>query len=134
MTMHLLGPQYSTTSTRKRKKKLSDSQHTKMCIDWVAYNKQMKKMGCKTKTLEEYIAYRQGKYNPQLKGTPLPKYQVSDHRQKYPSGDGIGTTYARKENVYTGDKLLGIATMHKSNMVPVFSKESAEDIAKMRRG
>jgi hypothetical protein len=134
MTMHLLGPQYSTTSTRKRKKKLTDSQHTKMCIDWVAYNKQMKKMGCKTKTLEEYIAYRQGKYKPQLKGTPLPKYQVSDHRQKYPSGDGIGTTYARKENVYTGDKLLGIATMHKSNMVPVFSKESAEDIAKMRRG
>jgi hypothetical protein len=134
MTMHLMGPQYSTTSTRKRKKKLTDSQHTKMCIDWVAYNKQMKKMGCKTKTLEEYIAYRQGKYKPQLKGTPLPKYQVSDHRQKYPSGDGIGTTYARKENVYTGDKLLGIATMHKSNMVPVFSKESAEDIAKMRRG
>jgi len=134
MTMHLLGPQYSTTSTRKRKKKLTDSQHTKMCIDWVAYNKQMKKMGCKTKTLEEYIAYRQGKYKPQLKGTPLPKYEVSDHRQKYPSGDGIGTTYARKENVYTGDKLLGIATMHKSNMVPVFSKENAEDIAKMRRG
>ena len=28
----------------------------------------------------------------------------------------------------------GIATMHKSNMVPVFDKESAEDIAKMRRG
>lgn len=134
MTMHLLGPGYSTISTKKRKKKLTDSQHTKMCIDWVAYNKQMKKMGCKTKTLEEYIAYRQGKYKPELKGTPLPKYEMSDHRQKYPSGDGIGTTYARKENVYTGGKLLGIATMHKSNMVPVFSKESAEDIAKMRRG
>jgi hypothetical protein len=134
MTMHLMGPQYSTTSTRKRKKKLTDGQHTKMCIDWVAYNKQMKKIGCKSKTLEEYIAYRQGKYKPELKGTPMPKYERSDHREKYPSGDGMGTTYARKENVYTGDKLLGIATMHKSNMVPVFSKESAEDIAKMRRG
>jgi hypothetical protein len=94
----------------------------------------MKKIGCKSKTLEEYIAYRQGKYKPELKGTPMPKYERSDHREKYPSGDGMGTTYARKENVYTGDKLLGIATMHKSNMVPVFSKESAEDIAKMRRG
>lgn len=38
-------------------------------------------------------------------------------------------------NVYSGErKLLGIATMHKSNMVPVFSKEDAESISKMRRG
>jgi len=29
--------------------------------------------------------------------------------------------------------LLGIATMHKSNMVPVFSEEDAEQISKMRR-
>jgi hypothetical protein len=43
---------------------------------------------------------------------------------------------AKKEaKVYNGErKLLGIATMHKSNLVPVFDKESAEDIAKMRRG
>jgi hypothetical protein len=29
--------------------------------------------------------------------------------------------------------LIGIATMHKSNLVPVFSEEDAEAIAKMRR-
>jgi len=29
--------------------------------------------------------------------------------------------------------LLGIATMHKSNLVPVFSQEDAESISKMRR-
>jgi hypothetical protein len=35
---------------------------------------------------------------------------------------------------YSGErKLLGIATMHKSNMVPVFDEQSAKDIAKMRR-
>ena len=40
----------------------------------------------------------------------------------------------REPQVYNGKrKLLGIATMHKSNMVPVFSKDDAEDIAKMRR-
>jgi hypothetical protein len=133
MTMHLLGPQYTTTSSRKRKQKLTDSKFTKYAIDWKDDCKRCKKLGVTPKTLDEYIAYRQGKYKPELKGTPLPEYHVSDHRQKYPSGDGMGTTYARKENVYTGDKLLGIATMHKSNMVPVFNKESAEDIAKMRR-
>lgn len=35
---------------------------------------------------------------------------------------------------YSGErKLIGIATMHKSNMVPVFDEQSAVDIAKMRR-
>ena len=40
----------------------------------------------------------------------------------------------KDEKVYSGErKLLGIATMHKSNMVPVFSTEDAEALAKMRR-
>jgi hypothetical protein len=38
-------------------------------------------------------------------------------------------------NVYSGErKLLGIATMHKSNMVPVFSSEEATEISRMRLG
>lgn len=39
----------------------------------------------------------------------------------------------RRQNTYTGDYILGIATMHKSNLVPITSKESAEDVSKMRR-
>lgn len=35
---------------------------------------------------------------------------------------------------YTGTELLGIGTMHKSNSVPVSSKEAAIDIARMRHG
>ena len=35
--------------------------------------------------------------------------------------------------VYTGDKMLGIATLHKSNAVPVFNSQEAVDISKMRR-
>lgn len=41
---------------------------------------------------------------------------------------------ARKEDkVYTGDKIVGIGTMHKSNAVPIFSDNEAKDIASMRR-
>ena len=43
---------------------------------------------------------------------------------------------ARESMVYSGERqLLGIATMHKSNMVPVFAdkKDDAKDIAAMRR-
>jgi hypothetical protein len=36
--------------------------------------------------------------------------------------------------VYTGDAMIGISTLHKSNAVPVFRQEDAVDIAKMRRG
>lgn len=134
MTMHMLGPQFTTLSTSKRKKKLSDSQYHKMCMEWSAYNKQMKKIGAKTKTLDEYIAYRQGKHKPTLRGTPMPQYKRDNHREQYPSGDGIGTTYARKENVYTGTLIKGIATMHKSNAVPIINEEQAHEVARMRRG
>ena len=34
---------------------------------------------------------------------------------------------------YTGDLIKGIATMHKSNLVPVSNQQDAIDIANMRR-
>ena len=48
----------------------------------------------------------------------------------------VGTTTKQETKVYSGErKLMGIATMHKSNAVPVFEddKKLAKDIAKMRR-
>lgn len=35
---------------------------------------------------------------------------------------------------YTGTKIMGVAVMHKSNLVPVYKGEDAIDIARMRRG
>lgn len=54
--------------------------------------------------------------------------------QKYQSLDtGIGTATKSAPKVYTGTAMKGIATMHKSNAVPVFTDEQAKDIASMRR-
>lgn len=133
MTMHLLGPQFSTISTKKRKSK-GVTINAKYAKEFREHNKLMRKIGCKEKTLNEYITYRQGNYKPALRGTPAPKYEGSNHREKYPSGDGIGTTYARKEQVYTGTLIKGISTLHKSNAVPVINDEQILEIAKMRRG
>jgi len=133
MTMHLMSHAYSTISTKKRKSK-GVTINAKYAKDFREHNKLMRKIGCKEKSLEEYIAYRQGKSKPALRGTPMPEYEVSNHREKYPSGDGIGTTYARKENVYTGTLIKGISTLHKSNAVPVINDEQILEIAKMRRG
>ena len=55
--------------------------------------------------------------------------------KKCKSAEIRGGNCSKKETQkYTGDKLLGIATMHKSNAVPV-TKDSdmAKDTARMRR-
>jgi len=67
----------------------------------------------------------------------VPDY--STNRTGLPTSDAIpgGSTAQKERQVYSGERrLLGIATMHKSNMVPVFAdkKEDAVDIANMRRG
>ena len=49
--------------------------------------------------------------------------------------DNIAGNGTKKDaNVYTGDYVKGIATMHKSNAVPITSKQQAIDSANMRRG
>jgi hypothetical protein len=47
---------------------------------------------------------------------------------------GVGTAVKTDIPIYTGDKMIGIGVLHKSNAVPVFSDEEAVDISKMRRG
>lgn len=133
MTMQLMSHAYTTTSTKKRKNK-PVTINAKYAKEFREHNKFMRRNGLKEKTLDEYITYRQGNYKPALRGTPMPKYEISNHRELYPSGDGIGKTYARKEQVYTGTLIKGIATMHKSNAVPVIDQKQAIEIANMRRG
>jgi hypothetical protein len=42
-------------------------------------------------------------------------------------------TFKKETKYYTGDKMKGIGTLHKSNAVPVFTDEEARDQANMRR-
>lgn len=60
---------------------------------------------------------------------------VGRETQKIGSRDtgevGVGTYKASPQ--YTGTKVLGIGTMHKSNAVPIFSDEEAIAISTMRR-
>lgn len=48
--------------------------------------------------------------------------------------DGAATAALKPTPQYTGSAIIGIAAMHKSNLVPVFSQEQALDTATMRRG
>ena len=46
----------------------------------------------------------------------------------------IPCTKSVEGNSYTGTKMLGIGTLHKSNAVPVFNDNEAKEMARMRRG
>ena len=63
--------------------------------------------------------------------TTPPGRETSNH---IPSRNTGGNATLAPAKVYTGTKVKGIATMHKSNAVPVFSDEEAVEISRMRRG
>ena len=72
---------------------------------------------------------------PHARNRATPNYR-RDADVHYASVDigspSVCTAPEKKE--YTGTLVKGIATMHKSNAVPVIDQEQATDIANMRRG
>lgn len=75
-------------------------------------------------------------YTGKFKGSSIqeiPDYRILSSLPK--TSDKIDVGYKKPTCVYTGDELLGIATMHKSNMVPIRkdNKQAAIDAAQMRR-
>jgi hypothetical protein len=140
MTMSLVGPYLTTTSYKKRKQKQrTKNQQTAFEQQHREYNKSMKRMGCHDQmmTLEEYDLYCRGQYKPNLKGVyTAPETKIYRRETKYyPSvGDGVGVATKVESQKYTGTLIKGIATMHKSNAVPILNKEQAIEISNMRRG
>lgn len=59
--------------------------------------------------------------------------QRASHRDIPSLDTGDSLAAATPVRVYTGTAMIGIAQMHKSNAVPVFSSEDAVAIANMRR-
>lgn len=141
--MHLVGPYMTTTNYKKRKqKKLSQAQLEKLTVQWRQHNKDMRRRhmhDLQFSTFDEYLDYIQGKYKPKQRTTEFKEYKPElgyrRETQHIPSaGMGVGVATKQESQKYTGDLIVGIATMHKSNAVPIMrGTTQAEDIAKMRR-
>ena len=105
---------------KKTKREIAEYQQWLDSVNSLNTNFSMKKMG-------------KISFNP----TAIPKLTVPPGREtvKYPSivTPGGSCTKPVKGNVYTGTAMKGIGTLHKSNAVPIFSQEEAQDQAKMRR-
>ena len=99
--------------------------------------------GKKRKTTAFTTKSKRTKYKELLSQQQEIYDQVMKEVEEYPSYVGTSTgaiTPLQEPMRYTGErKLLGIAVMHKSNLVPVFEEEVGEkgqyakDLARMRR-
>jgi hypothetical protein len=129
--MHLEGPWLSTTGKKKGKQKYASSeakrQAEQLDKDWkdlqkrwgVEAEEKRRKRAMSADSLTGHYSLK------------IPEGRSTAHIKSLGQDNGVATMAPAK--VYTGTKVKGIATMHKSNAVPVFSDEEAVDISKMRR-
>ena len=117
MTMQMVGPYLTTTRYNSKTKK---SKSKKLQKAQAEHEQWLAKMGV-GKTKAQHT-------------NEIPDYKTDEPVKLSNKIAGHGP--AKESMTYSGERvLLGVATMHKSNMVPVFAdrKEDAKDIASMRR-
>jgi hypothetical protein len=131
MSFHLEGPWLSTTGKKRGPKRWASAEAKKLAqkrqAEWDRKLIEFEKLAPKFST---------GPYN-------APRKTMLDFMPKTPPGRETPYIASRDtgwvpcvkvpDNEYTGTKIKGIGTMHKSNAVPVFSDEEAKDISSMRR-
>ena len=130
MTMHLEGPWLSTGGKRKGKIKFRNSAEAQKARQLDADWKELQK--------KWDIDAEDKKRKRALSAEPL-QYTLSApigrETTRINSLDTGHKGAVRTKDIpkYTGNKIIGIGTMHKSNAVPVFSDEEAKAISTMRR-
>ena len=91
-------------------------------------------MYTKKETAPVYAKFARTNVHTNKKIDPIVRESYVRETQKIESKiTSGGSTALKPQQFYTGDKMIGVATMHKSSMVPVFRESDAKDIASMRR-
>ena len=132
MSMHLEGPWLSTTGKKKGKQKFASAEHARKAREQEASWKELlKRQGIELEEKKRRRAMTSGVLGSSYSLAIPEGRNTTAHIPSRDTGGGNATLKAPK--VYTGTMVKGIATMHKSNAVPVFSDEQAVDISRMRR-
>ena len=109
-------------------KKVSKADKLKMAKQ--KHEQWLRSVGLDDKSLDKKLPHNaKGK---RLGMTEFPNY-LEDVRVGQSDSQSAGNGFAKTENKYSGTLIIGISTMHKSNAVPVISKQDCIDIAEMRR-
>ena len=132
MSMHLHHPSLSTTGKKKGKQKFASAEHARKARELdESWKELQKKWGIEAEEKKRTRALSAPSLSSAYSLKIPEGRNTTAHIKSRDTGAGNATLKA--PNVYTGTKVKGIATMHKSNAVPVFSDEEAIDISKMRR-
>ena len=144
MTMHLVrGMSSLNTTKRKSKSKLTLGKIAKYEEQMRKHNKEMKRLSCPNlvMNIQEYIDYCQGNYKPKTTKKPTtwtydaPKVRETQDVPSYKSETSFSPCTKKEPLQYTGKRrLVGIATMHKSNMVPIFADDDDKTCSKQATG
>lgn len=116
MSMHLMGPAYTTTNYKKRKKK--KNKRASLVAAEKEHEQFLERMGVKGGSDHRY---------------EIPSYKTRDTAPLSNNVPEMGKK--KKDSKYTGNEIAGIVTTHKSNLMPVRkdNKQSFKDAAQMRR-
>jgi hypothetical protein len=129
LSMHLEGPWLSSTGKKKGKQKFRNAEQARKAREQAdSWNELLKRHGVAQEDKKRARAMAAEPYK-----APAAYRRETPHIASLNSKDSCGVATKAPEKVYTGKNIVGIATMHKSNAVPVFSAEDAIDISKMRR-
>jgi len=129
MTMHLHHPSLSLNGKKKGRVKFRNAEEARKARELDASWKELqKKWAVEADDKKRRRAMKAETLTYKL--APPPGRATT---KDIPSRDTGGTATLAPAKVYTGTKVLGIATMHKSNAVPVFAQEDAVAISNMRR-
>ena len=129
MSMHLHHPSLSLNGRKKGRVKFRNADEARKSRELDASWKELQKKW--DVDAEEKRRKRALRAEPLDYKLTIPEGRSTSH---IPSRDTGGNATLAPAKVYTGTKVKGIATMHKSNAVPVFSDEEAVEISRMRRG
>lgn len=131
MSMHMVGPWLSTTGKRKGKPKFRSAEEARKARELEdSWKELQKRLGVEADQKRQRRALSASTYVP-----PKLAYRGANEPRIPSLNNGVDSAPAIKaaQKVYTGTKIKGIGTMHKSNAVPIFTDDEAKDIAHMRR-
>lgn len=142
MSMHMIRGVQVHGNSKKKPRKLDMKA---LELEWRRYNKDMRRKNMHKLQFEDfndYALYVQGKMPKRKQQEEFKTYAPYKphvrNTTQYPSlktSDTIPDSCSKQEpNKYTGDLIVGIGVMHKSNLVPIMrGTNEAKDIANMRR-
>lgn len=122
--MHLEKPWLTTMGKKRGKKKYASAE-------------QKAKEQALAESWKKIVdSHKPSKTYTKSSGPTIPKYEYrgKDSPRIASLNEVVtGAVTIRKPQMYTGTKMVGIGTLHKSNAIPVFTEEEAVSLSNMRR-